>query len=163
MAEYDLGFAEKMAEAADLLDEKNHWRCDARRVVVYLCRVSMEISLKALLEKAGVAPRSIRKRNHDLRGLLSDLDSCEVLEHTAGLRERWISAGTVREECIDYGFIKLPIGEYIAADSPEVSEYPNQIRYGSLVIDFTPPLLIGSARLLLNWAQAHWSSIRVKQ
>jgi len=40
--------------------------------------LSCEISLKALLEKAGVPIKKIRKRSHDLSGLLRDIGDCEI-------------------------------------------------------------------------------------
>jgi hypothetical protein len=162
MHEYDLGFAAKLAETADLADERDPRGMDARRVVAYLCRVSMEISMKALLEQAGVPIRSIRLRNHDLRGLLEDLETCEVLIDAEGIEPRWQPASIVKSECIDFGLIKVPIGEYIEATEPEVSKYPNQIRYGHTVMDFQPPFLIGSARLLAEWARKHSKTIRLR-
>jgi hypothetical protein len=163
MPEYDLGFAAKLAETADLVDERDHWGCDARRVVVYLCRVSMEISIKALLERAGVPLRAIRNRNHDLKGLLFDLGLCEVLIDPSDPSSAWISAAVVGTECIDFGLVKLPIGEYVSATDPEVSRYPNQIRYGETVIDFQPSLLIGAAKILADWTRKHWETIRLRQ
>jgi hypothetical protein len=52
MAEYDIAFAAKLAQVANELDEKEPHRYDAARVIVYLSRVSVEISMKALLERA---------------------------------------------------------------------------------------------------------------
>lgn len=53
MPEYDIDFAAKLASVASEVDEKDPWAYDARRVTVYLSRLSAEISMKALLEKAG--------------------------------------------------------------------------------------------------------------
>lgn len=78
MAEYDLSFAQKLAEIADKVDEEEGLIYTSRRAVVYLSRLSAELSLKGLLEAAGIPVRRIRARNHSLSKLLEDLGGCEV-------------------------------------------------------------------------------------
>ena len=163
MAEYDLGFAAKLAETADMLDERQPYNYDARRVMVYLCRLSMEIALKALLEQAGKPIEQIRRRNHDLSLLLVDLDECEVAEATGGEPIRWISASVVRDQEIDLGMAKIPIGQLVAATHPELSKYPNQLRYGSTVVEFHPVFLVGAAKVLAAWAAAQGPCIRLRE
>ncbi len=160
MAEYDLGFAAKLAETADLLDERQPHNNDARRVMVYLSRLSMEISLKALLEQAGKPVQQIRSRSHELNDLLADLDECEVASSSNDASMIWTSANVVREQKIDLGMVKIPIGELVVATHPDLSKYPNQIRYGATVVDFHPVFLIASAKVLVSWAHNHWKTIR---
>jgi hypothetical protein len=161
MPEYDLGFAAKLAETADILDERQPGNYDARRVIVYLSRLSMEIALKALLEQAGLPVRTIRQRSHSLSDLLSDLDNCEVLTTLDG-ESNWNAASIVRNEAIDMGMVKIPIGELVAATHPELSLYPNEIRYGHKVVDFDPVYLVGAANVLTTWAQANIKTIRLR-
>jgi HEPN domain-containing protein len=78
MPEYDLDFATKLAEVADGVNEKDPRGYDAGRVTIYLSRLSAEITLKALLERAGVPVAKIRRRSHNLRALLKDFGECEV-------------------------------------------------------------------------------------
>jgi hypothetical protein len=160
MAEYDLGFASKLAEIAADVDERQGHNYDARRAIAYLSRVSFEITMKALLEKAGVPVPKIRARSHDLRGLLADLSECEVEIEIAPGSKAWSSAARLRGESIDLGFFQIPIGELITAEDQGASQYPNQIRYGERVIDVDPSFLSGAARLAAKWAVRHWATIR---
>jgi HEPN domain-containing protein len=163
MAEYDMAFAAKLAKVAEELDEKEPYRYDARRVVVYLSRVSVEISMKALLERAGKSVKEIRARSHDLRGLLADLSECEVNVELKPNVFIWQSASCVRDVYIDLGLVNIPIGVLIDAEDIGTSAYPNQIRYGETVIDIDPWLLASTAILLADWAIKHQDAIRVKQ
>lgn len=162
MAEYDLAFAAKLASVADQVDEQDPWAHDARRVTVYLARLSAEITLKALLEKAGVPVRQIHDHRHDLRGLLITLGRCEVeVEVTPGNRQ-WVSASRVRAICIDLGMVQLPIGKVLDAEDEGASRYPTEIRYGAAVVDFQPGLVSAMAGLLAEWAKVHWDVIRYR-
>jgi hypothetical protein len=161
MAEYDIDFAAKLASVACQVDENDPWAYDARRVTIYLSRLSAELSLKALLEKAGIPVQHIRARSHDLRGLLSDLCKCEVEVEVAPGVKQWCSASRVRVAVIDLEVVHIPIGELIDADDPSISKYPNEVRYGETVIDFSPNLVSGMATVLANWAKTHWNTIRM--
>ena len=143
-----------------MVDENDPRGYDAARVTLYLSRLSMEISMKALLERAGVPKTKIRRRSHDLRGLLEDLGKCEVnIEVTPGTHV-WVSASRVRAQSIDLGLAHLPIGTLIDAEDKGASQYPNEIRYGERVIDFKPSLVSAAAKLLAAWAKSHWDIIR---
>jgi len=161
VAEYDLEFATKLAAIANEVDEKDPWAYDARRITVYLSRLSAEISLKALLEKAGFPLRRIRNRSHDLRGLLKDLGECEVEVEISPNVKRWCSASRVRAAVIDLELAHVPIGEIIDAEDQGASKYPNQIRYGETIVDFNPWLVSAMATVLAQWARTHWNTIRV--
>lgn len=163
MAEYHLGFAAKLAEVAGQVDEKQGRNYDARRVIAYLSRVSFEITLKALLEQAGVPVPEIRARSHRLRDLLADLGSCEVEVEISPGHKAWVSAARLRAESIDLGFYKIPIGEVITAEDQGASQYPNEIRYGDKVIDVDPGFLSGAAEIAAAWANEHWATIRRAQ
>ena len=161
MAEYDIDFAAKLASVASEVDEKDPRAYAAGRVTVYLSRLSAEISIKAHLEKAGFPVPRIRARSHDLRGLLADLGECEVEVETAPGVKHWCSASHVRAALIDLGVFHVPIGELIDAEDPRISKYPNEIRYGESVIDFSPSLVSGMAVVLASWAKDHWQTIRL--
>lgn len=162
MPEYDLTFAKKLAEVATEVQEKAPFAYDARRLVAYLSRLSVEITLKALLEKAGKPIKDIHARRHDLRGLLADLGDCEVQVEVASENMRWSSAARLRAISIDLGVVQIPIGELITAEDQGASQYPNQIRYGETVIDMAPFLLASMATLTAKWALDHWSTIRLR-
>lgn len=160
MAEYDIDFASKLAEVADQVDEKDPWNFDAGRVALYLSRLSAEITMKALLEQAGVPLKQIRARSHDLRGLLTDLCKCEVEIEIAPDLTIWMSASRVRAVSIDLGAAQLPIGVLIDAEDQGASRYPNEIRYGASITDFRPGLICAMALLLAKWGKENWQSIR---
>lgn len=160
MPEYDLDFATKLAQVADGVDEKDPWAYDARRVTLYLGRLSAEITLKALLEKAGVPYTKIRRHSHNLRALLKNLEECEVEVEICPGQKCWVSAARVRAVCIDLGFLQMPIGTIIDAEDQGASTYPNQIRYGEEVVDFDPNFVSSMALLLAKWARQHWDVIR---
>ena len=121
---------------------------------------SAELTLKALLEKAGMPVSKIRKRSHDLRGLLKDISDCEVeVEVTPGAK-RWVPGSRVRAVSIDLGLAHIPIGTLIDAEDQGASRYPNEIRYGDQVVDFKPSLVSAMAILLAEWARDHWNVIR---
>ena len=161
MAEYDLAFAEKLAAVACKVDEEDSRSYAAGRVTVYLSRLSAEIVLKALLERAGVPINVIRARNHHLAGLLTDLGRCQVEVEVAPGDKQWVSASRVRAVSLDLGFAQLPIGSLIDAENTGASRYPAQIRYGPIVLDFKPSLVAGMAVALAKWAEDHWDGIRV--
>lgn len=162
MAEYDLAFAAKLAEVADQVEEKAPNAYDARRVVVYMSRLSLEITLKAVLERAGKPVSEIRARSHNLRQLLADLGNCEVeIEIAPGTRS-WVPASRLMSVSINLGMGVVPIGEIIEAEDQGASQYPNQIRYGSTVIDVDPYLLAQTAVLAAAWARDHWNVLRLK-
>jgi hypothetical protein len=160
MPEYDLRFAAKLAEVADKVDEDDPWAYDARRVTVYLSRLSAEITLKALLEKAGFPVSHIKSRNHNLKHLLNDVSSCEVLEEVTKGKTLWVPASKVRTVCLDLGFMQLPIDTIICAEEKGTSRYPNEIRYGSNVVDFDPSFVSGMAISLAKWAEENFNYIR---
>jgi hypothetical protein len=160
MPEYDLAFATKLAAVADQVDEKDPWANDARRVTIYLARLSAELTLKALLERAGVPVPEIHALRHNLRGLLTALGRCDVdVEISPGVR-RWVPASRVRAVSIDLGAVQLPIGVLLDAEDQGASKYPNEIRYGAQVVDFQPNLVSAMANLLAAWADLHWDAIR---
>ena len=162
MAAYDLAFASKLAEVASEVESSEPYAYDARRVVAYLSRLSVEITLKALLEAAGRPVSEIRRRSHDLRGLLDDLSACEVEVEVAPGVKAWSSAARIRAAVVDLGLVHVPIGELICAEDQGASRYPNQIRYGETVIDMNPSLLASMAVVAANWARANIRTIRIR-
>jgi len=76
--EYNIEFAEKLSEVAQWVAEEGLDDFSAQRTVLYLSLLSAEISMKALLERAGKPVSEIRGRSHRLAELLRDLGHCEV-------------------------------------------------------------------------------------
>ena len=162
MPKYDIDFAAKLAEVAHDVDDNDPWAYDARRVTIYLSRLSAEIAMKALLERAGVDPKEIRKHSHNLQSLLKALDGCTVEHKDQSGNVSSASAGAlIRAAHIDFGVVHMPIGELIEAADERISKYPNEIRYGAEVVDFQPAILCEMPVVLCKWAKTHWNTIKV--
>lgn len=161
MAEYDVAFARKLAEVAESVVERGLDSHEARRTVVYLSRLSIEISLKAFLERAGRSVADIKRHWHDLRKLIADVGECEVeIEITFGTR-KWCSASRLRAITVSHLEIKVPIGTIIDAEDCGASTFPNEIRYGEDFRDFPPELLALTATEIAAWVHSHWDVIRL--
>lgn len=92
MPVYDLAFARKFAEVAEATVARGLDDVEAHRVVAYISRLSMELSLKAFLERVGVPVAEIKRHWHDLRSLLAEVEACQVeIEISAGVK-RWLPA-----------------------------------------------------------------------
>ena len=87
MAEYNIGFSKKLIDAAGAVAVDDFSDIDAVRTVLYISSLASEITLKALLERAGIPVKDIKARAHSLSGLLADLGKCQIqAEVTAGTR-----------------------------------------------------------------------------
>ena len=60
MPEYEIAFGEKLADIARMVAAEACVTIDAQRTVLYLSLLSTEISLKAMLERAGRPITKIR-------------------------------------------------------------------------------------------------------
>jgi len=162
MSTYKLAFSEKLAEAAQFVMEDGLEDEGARQTVLYLSRLSAEISLKALLEKAGVPIEMIRGRSHDLMKLLSDLSKCQIQKNLIHGVPYWISASDIRGQTVDPRFGNATVGTLLEGEKVGASKYPNGIRYGEVQKDFPAEILCRMAKLIVEWAKQHWETIRVQ-
>ena len=161
MAEYDIVFAEKLADTATLVAKEGLETLDAKRTVLYLSLLSSEISLKALLEKAGMPVSEIRNRSHNLKALLKDIGQCEVQIEIASGTSRWCSAIRLRAVLVDPNYANGTVGALLEAEVAGASKYPNQIRYGDLLEHYPAELVEKMASAIAAWAKENWDSIRV--
>lgn len=161
MAEYDLAFSEKLADTARLVADDGIDSIDAKKTVLYLSLLSSEISLKALLERAGQPLTSIKARSHNLKALLEDLDRCEVQAEIAPGKLKWCSASRLRAVTIDPNFANATVGKLLEAEKDGASKYPNQVRYGNCLKHYPPAVVSKMASEIVVWAKQHWNNIRV--
>ena len=160
MATYDLSFAQRFAEVAEATVARGIEDVEGRRVVAYISRVSMELSLKAFLEHVGVPVSDIKKHWHNLRALLEQVDQCEVeIEISPGVL-KWLSASRLR--AVDVGFLgySATAGVILEAENQGASVYPNELRYGAIPKDFPAEALAKGALAISNWVEIHWNSAR---
>ena len=162
MAEYDIAFGERLAKTAGVVAADGLVQMDAQRTVIYLSLLSVEITLKALLERAGIPITEIRARSHRLAELLSDLGRCEVeVEIIPGIKY-YDSASRLRACTLKDGAAESTVGNVIEAESQGASTYPNQVRYGDVLCHFSASVVAQMAERTSAFAREHWGSIRVK-
>ncbi len=162
MPEYDIAFGDKLAEVAGLVVADGISDLDAKRTVLYLSLLSTEISLKAMLERAGRHVPKIRALSHRLSDLLVGLGQCEVeVEVTAGNR-MYVPASRLRSCSIKHGDAEVTVGAVIDAESQGASTYPNQIRYGDVLNHYPADVVVQMAVKVVAFAREHWQSIRIK-
>src|SRR5437763_742351 len=129
MPEYSIEFGGKLAEVANFVAANGLDDAEAQRVVLYLSLLSTEISLKAMLEKAGKPVKEIAGTGHDLAQLLTDLDRCEIEVETAPGATRFVPASRLRASIIKHGECEITVGALIESIK-DASQYPNKVRYG---------------------------------
>ena len=161
MSEYNIEFSEKLIDCAKALKVHGIDSFEAARTVVYLSKLSCEITLKALLEKAGKPIKEIRVHSHNLIKLLNEFSWCEVEKDIGGGHLMWIRAVDVRSKVVDERYSDATIGKLLSGEEFGASKYPNEIRYGDKFTDFPPELILQAAILLLNWAKIYWDRIRI--
>lgn len=162
MTEYDVAFGERLAETARMVAAEGLAPLDAQRTVLYLGLLSAEITLKAMLERAGKPVSEIRARSHRLTQLLSDLGQCEVeVEITPGIK-RYVSASRLRRCSLKHGDAESTVGAVIDAESQGASTYPNQVRYGDVLRHFPAEVIAQMATKVSAFAREHWQSLRIK-
>ena len=160
MSEYEIGFSEKLTDAAQFIVKDDLKSVDSIRTVLYLSLLSCEISLKALLERAGIPIKTIRARSHNLKELLNDLGKCKV-QVEIGNKCRWVSASRLRAVTIDKRYANSTVGALLEAECHGASNYPNQIRYGDSLKHYPPEMILKTAKAIILWARKHWDTIRI--
>lgn len=156
MAQYDLKFAERLAQVAAQLVADDITSVDAQRTVLYLSLLSMEISLKAMLEQAGKPVA----HTHDHASLLKELDRCKVeAELMPGLRKP-VPASRIRSTTLSHHGAEVTVGSLLDAQTPQVSKYPNEVRYGDVLRHFPVEIVAQAATAVATFAREHLSTIR---
>lgn len=161
MSEYNIGFSEKLLDAARAVEADGLDSIDAVRTVLYLSSLASEITLKALLEKAGKPVKGIMARRHNLNRLLLDIGECEIQEEVVNGSLSWVPATRVRSVTVDQRFSDATVGKLLTGEEHGASKYPNELRYGDHVKDYPPELKLKAASALVDWAVKHWNEIRL--
>lgn len=159
MAEYNLGFSEKLIAAAQFVADEDDQSEDAARTVLYLSCLACEIALKALLECSGKPISEIMRFRHNLAALMNELGNCKV--QTPIVRDflAWVPATRLRAVTVDKRFSNATVGTILTAEERGASIYPNEIRYGNIVRHYPHQLVLETAILVLDWAKEHREGI----
>lgn len=116
MAEYNIGFSEKLNMAARIVWDEDPINFESIRTVLYLSSLSSEISLKALLEKAGMPVKDIRAHSHNLIKLLDNFTRCQIKREIAG-SPRWVPATSIFSEDVDCtNYFNATVGEVLSGE-----------------------------------------------
>ena len=161
MSEYNVDFADNLVDAARFVAQQGLDTIDANRTVLYLSQLACEVTLKAMLERAGQPVKQIKGRRHDLAALLVALGRCTVEEEIARGRLQRVPAARLRSVVLDRRYGNATIGTVLTAEEHGASRYPNQVRYGEGFRSFPPALWLKAAVAASAWARQHWDSIRI--
>jgi hypothetical protein len=163
MSEYSLEFSEKLIEAAELVAKIDLEEIESKRTVLYLSLLSCEITIKALLEKAGYSVKTIKLHSHKLSALLKEIGICEIYKDVTPGCKKWIRATEIRSITIDYRFSNATAGNLLTGEKSGASIYPNQIRYGDKLAHYPPEVMLEVAKAIVDWAKIYWGKIRIAQ
>lgn len=161
MAEYNVGFSTKLIDAARFVRDQGIDSEDAIRTVLYLSKLACEITIKALLEKAGKPVDQIKTHGHDLRKLLLNVGQCKVYREVTKGALRPVPAKCLNSETVDDQYGNATVGNILRAEELGASKYPNEIRYGNNLRDYPPELWLKTATVIRDWAQDHWDDIHI--
>lgn len=162
MAEYCLDFAKELLDAAKCIESRGLKIQPQIRAALYLSKLSSEITLKALLEKAGKPASEIKKIGHDLSHLLLELHDCQIKKKIVANRLNYVSAACIRGVNVDENFNNATLGNLLSAEEAGASKYPNELRYGENFTDYPPQIIIKMADVLLSLAHKHWNDIKLR-
>lgn len=160
MSTYDLAFATKFAEIAEGQVAGGLEDIATRRAVAYISRLSMELTLKAILEQVGLPVNEIKKHWHNLRTLLAEVDKCEVEVEIKPESSKWVPASRLRAIEVNFLGYSTTAGAVLEAENYGASKYPDEIRYGAVPQDFPPESLAKGASVIAEWAKANWHLVR---
>ena len=161
MPVYNLGFSEKLIEAAEFVFNDEGDEFDKLQTVLYLCYLSCEITLKVILERAGIPLRDIISCSHDFEKMFNPFFSkVEIYEEVGNNVFRWVKAGGIGCEQTKEGLYE-PVVRTMLTDK-RISQYPSNLRYaGEHISAYPPQELIKAARILINDAHKYWDNIRL--
>ena len=150
--EYSLAFSQRLIDAAKSFADKEEVGDETGRAILYLSLLSCEISLKALLEKAGFTTKELKKRSHDLSGLIKDLCFCDL--HGTGISGSKPQTGAaLLSKVVDSRVRSWTVGALLSGEEKGTSKYPNEVRYGALVKHFPPMLMLSCASKVCEWGK----------
>lgn len=158
MAEYNIGFSEKLIAAAQFVADNDQSE-DAARAVLYLSCLACEIALKALLECSGKPVSEIMKLRHDLAALMDELGQCKVQVPIVRDFLAWVPATSLRAVTVDKRFANATVGTILTAEEQGASKYPNEIRYGSVIRHYPHQLVLEAAFRVIDWARENQDRI----
>lgn len=163
--EYSLEFSERLIETAKSFIGKGNAEEETDRLVLYLSLLSSEISLKALLEKAGYATERLKRRSHDLSCLMKDLCSCD-LPGTEDADAKKLGAGILLSKLVDPAFPHVSVGIMLTLSAVEfsgASKYQIKKYYGGILRHYPPLTVLSCAEIVCRWAKENLPRIKIRE
>ena len=134
---------------------------DKLQTILYLSYLSCEITLKAILERAGKPVRDIIACSHNFDKIFQPFFSeVEIYKEVENNVYRWVKAGGIGCEQTTKGLYE-PVVRTMLTDK-RISQYPSNLRYaGDHISAYPPQELIKASRILLEDARKYWDNIRL--
>jgi len=158
MTEYNIDFAERLIVTARYARGEGTYDFEAAQVVTYLTQLSIELSLKAFLEKAGLPVKQIKGFSHRLEDLLTSVGKCEVRQEVTSGRLTYVPATGLRGIRVNG---QNTVGDLIARLVSEGSTYPDGIRYGTGFRGLEADIMLELASEAHRFVNRHWDEVRL--
>ncbi len=149
---YQFDFAERLIESAGYLVSNSIGKNEAGRAILYFSKLSCEISLKALLERAGYTIKELKKFSHNLDELLKEVGSCKLTN--TGCR-----ATELRAKSVTIKSGNITVGVMLDAEKNGASRYPSEIRYGLKIKDYPVDAVLSCAKIVSHWCIANKNNL----
>ena len=158
---YNLGFSEKLIGATEFVLDDDGNEFDKLQTVLYLSHLSCEITLKALLERAGIPIKDIIACSHDFDKMFQPFFvGVEINEEVGSNIFKWVKAGGIGCEQTKAGIYEPTVRTMLT--NKRTSQYPSNLRYaGDHISAYPPQELIKAAKILLDDARKYWDKVRL--
>ncbi|WP_019606606.1 HEPN domain-containing protein [Teredinibacter turnerae] len=156
MSEYNIEFSESMSKAGKLILDSSSIAEEAQRASLYTSLVSIEISLKYLLDKAGISV----PKTHDLKKLMELVCKCTVEDEIAMGISKSVPASRLRSVSVDSRYANATLGTLLEAEEVGASKFPNEIRYGTVLKHYPAETMQKASEVMLTWVRNYEFSIK---
>lgn len=160
MPVYSFDFSNHLSTVAKRCTISDAGIPESNRTILYISLLSVEVALKALLEKSGTPIKSIRDCSHDLAKLLRLIDKIEVKINIYPGVESFVSGSRLRSVTVNSNISNGTVGALIDQLSDAASVYPGEIRYGEDISHFPPELVSDLAVAVVGWVEQYAKTAR---
>lgn len=161
MPTFSIEFANHLSTVAKRCTLSDAGISESNRTVLYISLLSVEVALKAFLEKSGLPIKSIKDCSHDLGKLLRLIDKIEVDISISSSVEIFASGKRLRSVTVNSNISNGTVGALIDQLSDAASVYPGEIRYGEDISHFPPELVSDLAASVIAWVEQYAKAARI--
>lgn len=156
MREYNLEFAEAMAESSGLILRSESLPEEGQRASLYAALVACEVALKYALAEAGISV----PKTHDLAKLIGLVSNCSVEVQDSNGRIKRVPASRLRSISASFDYSDATLGKLLEAERFGASKFPNEIRYGHTLRHFPASVIQQASIQLISWVKHYAPSIQ---